>query len=65
MLTMAGDWMTRAEVAGMLRRQPRWVTEHVFRPRLLSFAKLGNEYYVERSDFDAFLRRFKKKGKIA
>ena len=59
------DWMTRSEVARELGRQPRWVTERLFVPRLLSFSKLGSEYYVERRDFDAFLRRFKQKGKIA
>lgn len=59
------NWMTRAEVAAALRRQPRWVTEHLFAPNLLSHAKIGNEYFIERSDFDAFMRRFKKKGRIA
>ena len=58
-------WMTRAEVAKILRRQPRWVTEHLFVPHLLSHSKIGNEYYIERSDFDAFMRRFKMKGRIA
>lgn len=59
------NWMTRAEVATILRRQPRWVTEHLFAPHLLSYSKIGNEYFIERSDFDAFMRRFKKKGRIA
>ncbi len=55
------DWLTREDVAKAMRRQPRWVTEHLFSPRLLSFAKIGNEYYVVLSGFDAFLFRFKKK----
>ena len=59
------SWMTRAEVAQVLRRQPRWVTEHLFGPKLLSYSKIGNEYYIEKSDFDAFMRRFKTKGRIA
>lgn len=59
------DWLTREDVAKALRRQPRWVTEHLFSPRLLSYAKIGNEYYVDKVDFDAFMRRFKKKGRIA
>lgn len=62
---MSMSWITRAEVAKMLRRQPRWVTENLFRPRLLSYSKIGNEYFVEKSDLDAFMRRFKQKGKIA
>ena len=59
------DWLTREDVARVLRRQPRWVTDNVLRPHLLSHAKIGNEYFIERRDFDAFMRRFKKKGKIA
>ena len=59
------EWLTREDVAKMVRRQPRWVTEHLFAPRLLSFAKIGNEYFVDRCDFDAFMRRFKKKGRLA
>lgn len=62
---MTADWLTRMDVARLLRRQPRWVTENVLRPRLLSFAKIGNEYFIERSDFDAFIRKFKQKGTLA
>lgn len=59
------DWITRAEVARILHRQPRWVTENLFQPKLLSYVKIGNEYFVEKCDMDAFMRRFKQKGKLA
>ena len=65
MIEYQRQYMTRDDVAKTLRRQPRWVTERLFAPRLLTFAKIGNEYFVDRCDFDAFMRRFKKKGRIA
>lgn len=62
---MIGDWLTREDVATALRRQPRWVTEKLLNTRLLSFAKIGNEYFIERGDFETFMRKFKQKGRIA
>ena len=48
-----------------LRRQPRWVTDNILKPNLLSYAKIGNEYFIERRDLEVFMQKFKRKGKIA
>ena len=63
-MTAPTDMMTRDDVARKLRRRPRWVTERLFAPRLLTYMKIGREYYVDPCDFDAFMRRFKRKGRL-
>ncbi len=58
--------LSRKEVAERLGRKPRWVTERLVKPRLLTVVKMGGSHWMVReSDLEKLMEKMAHKGKVA